>query len=394
MRPVKALGIVCPLILLTIFSVHEFRTHRLKSTSSVSHYAAPAPGEPDAIARFGKNLTKPTVKALLPNGVVDGSSSLIAVFTDAQYCGIANGGARVLAQLTKGPSAVAPSNLLISDCSGSLDVVSKAHQSDDGFSGVLEITLTWNTWSLSATATGFSPVSAATFSSSDQAIISGFTNSFRTDKVALVSGADVNEMVGLSFGFALDSVTVGLYKNPTFVATDWFEQAPASADSGYLTNNMELAISHSLIQTIVSQHNSALAFTTAFNGTSATFDNFTEATIPQGGNSVTGIQLASSVSSPSFGSCKIALTTGWTGSPLVFTTANASGDQPICQGLAQLIQNQVVQNLQNTKLIVGTSREFTITLHNQPASMHFTGSFSNTDAVYLSFFGNGSLDVN
>ena len=169
-------------------------------------------GEPDALVRAQTNLAKPLARELLPKTITDATGNPIAVITDAQYCGSNGTGARVLAQITKGPSSPAAANLLLADCTGPLSSVVSRHQAGIGFSGVLELTVNWSNWTLSRTVAAGAPATPTTFTMPELATIRQYSNRISTDRVPITSGNSVNEAVALAFAFSKGTITIGVFQ--------------------------------------------------------------------------------------------------------------------------------------------------------------------------------------
>jgi hypothetical protein len=367
------------------------------ASSTFSHpaFGQRRAGEPDALVRVQTNLTKPLSRELLPNSITDASGGIIASITDAQYCGPNTKSARLLAQITRGSGSPAASNLLRADCTAPLSSVVSRHKSAVGFSGVLELTVAWTSWTLTRTVANVAPVTPTTFTAPELSVIQHYSSQISTDRVQLNGNNSLNEAVALAFGFFNETIAIGVFQGTSTVSADWADQASGTVGPSVYTNNAQVAVSHSFLQTLLSKYESNLTFSTTINGTTVTFDNLFEATLPLNGVSVTGIRFGADGSSSSASFCKIHITTDWSGTPLVFQTADAVGAPPqgFCAGLATIVRNEVNQKLQNEQFVSGTARDFNISLGNQSATLHFVGADSAADDHYLSIFGNGGVDV-
>ena len=350
-----------------------------------------AAGEPDALFRAQTNLTKPLAHELLPTSITDASGNFIAQITDAQYCGPTATGARVLAQITQGLNSPAAANLLIADCTGTLASVVARHQSDVGFSGVLEVTVAWSNWTLTRTVATVTPAEPAVFSAQELKAIQKYSSQVPTDKVVFSSSNNFSEVFALAFAFANDTIAIGVFQGTQAPNADWSNQAQPITGNSIYTNNSQFAVSHSLLQTLLFKYQTDLTISTTINNQAVTFDHIFEATLPLSAPHVTGVRIGTTATSPATSFCKIHITTDWSSAPLAFQAVNAVGDPPqgFCTALSTVAQNELQQKLQNALLVSGTAHDFNITLGDQPATLHFVGAYSTVDDYYLSIFGNG-----
>jgi hypothetical protein len=301
----------------------------------------------------------------------------------------------VLAQITKSPDAPAATNLLMSDCNSVLSSVASRHQSDVGFSGVLEVTLVSSNWTLARSVAAVAPASPSLFSVQEIAAMQKYSSHVPTDKVLFSGSNNFNEAFALAFSFSNGTITIGIFQGSQTPTSDWSNQAPPLINDSIYTNNSQLAVSHSLLQALLLKYQSDLTIATTINNQAVTFDHIFEATLPLAAAHVTGVRIGTNATSSAAGFCKTHITTDWSGAPLAFQSVTAVGDPPqgFCIALSTIARNELQQKLQNQLLVSGTANDFKITLGNQPATLHFAGAYSTVDDYYLSIFGNGGVNV-
>lgn len=351
------------------------------------------PGEPVALLRFTKNLTVPVALVFLPTVIKDNTGTVIGTLTSAQYCGSNAKIGRVLAQITKGPSAPGAANLLLSDCSSTLDAVVARHKNQTGFSGVLEMHLTWTPWTLTRSVGEVDPVDSSTFSGGQLASLSAFSDQLSMQNMTISTGGGKPESFFLGVAFTPDTITAGFFDSATTPAADWALQSVPVSPVNIPTADIQIGIGHALLNRLAGDYPNGFTYPNQIDGESVTLSNAAELPLSTStGNSGLRLQADIRLSNPNF--CTTTLSTDWYGAPLKLTKATGSTKNGgICKTLAVLIQNEVQHNLQGHLLTSSSAQDFNADIGGRALSVHFSTTYSTADMEYLSMFGNGSINV-